>query len=48
LAKFLVPITYCGYNSPFDRLILEKIMFREELELLKSLQDKLAELRRYL
>jgi len=27
---------------------MEKLMFREEIELLKSLQDKLAELRRYL
>jgi len=27
---------------------VEKIMFREEIELLKSLQDKLDELRRYL
>jgi len=27
---------------------MEKIMFREEIELLKSLQDKLDELRRYL
>jgi len=27
---------------------MEKTMFREEIELLKSLQDKLDELRRYL
>jgi len=27
---------------------MEIIMFREEIELLKSLQDKLDELRRYL
>jgi len=46
--SFLVPFVVCGYNSQFDFLLWEFIMFREESELLKNLQEKLAELRRYL
>jgi len=37
-----------AYNPLFVFKLWEIIMFREEIELLKSLQDKLSELRRYL